>query len=279
MGWFWSDWKLSNHRENPSRTSENGSSSNPAATLPGQSSSTPSSHNLRTLAWCTATATLALSLPLLYKRHLRRIRTAEYISPKILRKKSLYGYVTRVGDADNFRLYHTPLGRFAGWGWYRRIPTKPTELSDETIHVRIAGIDAPELPHFGKPGQPHGRDALKWLTGQLLNQRVRVLPLAKDQYGRVVGMVYTRRFLGLKRDVGLEMIKAGWAGVYEAKTGAEYGGKEKEYREAEAKAKQRKVGMWGGPGVIGKLLGKKQEVLESPREFKTRQKKVESKPK
>lgn len=104
------------------------------------------------------------------------------------------------------------------------------------------------------------------------------MPLAKDQYGRVVGMVYMRRFLVLKRDVGLEMIKAGWAGVYEAKTGAEYGGREKEYREAEARAKQRKVGMWGGPGVIGKLLGKKQEVLESPREFKTRQKKVESKP-
>lgn len=88
-----------------------------------------------------------------------------------------------------------------------------------------------------------------------------------------------RNLLVGNRDVGLEMIKAGWAGVYEAKKGAEYGGKEQEYREAEARAKQKKVGMWGGPGVIGKLLGKKQEVLESPREFKTRQKKVESKPK
>ncbi|GIZ43990.1 hypothetical protein CKM354_000719900 [Cercospora kikuchii] len=279
MGWFWSEGKLSGHRNHSRNTSENGTSSNLAAALPSQTSSTLSSNNLRTLGWCTATATLAISLPLLYKRHLRRIRTAEYISPKILRKKSLYGYVTRVGDADNFRLYHTPLGRFAGWGWYRRIPTKRTELSDETIHVRIAGIDAPELPHFGQPGQPHGQDALKWLTGQLLNQRVRVLPLAKDQYGRVVGMVHMRDLLVGNRDVGLEMIKAGWAGVYEAKKGAEYGGKEQEYREAEARAKQKKVGMWGGPGVIGKLLGKKQEVLESPREFKTRQKKVESKPK
>ncbi|KAF2217643.1 hypothetical protein CERZMDRAFT_5648, partial [Cercospora zeae-maydis SCOH1-5] len=206
----------------------------------------------------------------LYKRYLRRIRTAEYLSPKLLRKKSLFGYVTRVGDADNFRFYHTPLGRVAGWGWHRRIPTKPTELSDETIHVRIAGIDAPELPHFGRPGQPHGKSALDWLTGQLLNEKVRILPLAKDQYGRVVGTVHMRRLLFWRRDVGLEMIKAGWAGVYEAKTGAEYAGKEKEYREAEARAKQAKVGMWGEPGVMNKLLGKKKEKLESPREFKSR---------
>jgi endonuclease YncB( thermonuclease family) len=70
-----------------------------------------------------------------------------------------------VGDADNFRLYHTP---GFGWRWplkFRRVPTlskgsfvspifswdmcslymDQLELKEQTIHVRIAGVDAPEV--------------------------------------------------------------------------------------------------------------------------------------
>jgi hypothetical protein len=56
------------------------------------------------------------------------------------------------------------------------------------------------------------------------------------------------------------MLKAGWATVYEAKAGAEFGEFEKEYREVEAKAKQLKKGIWKG----------KAEDFESPRAYKTR---------
>lgn len=54
------------------------------------------------------------------------------------------------------------------------------------------------------------------------------------------------------------MLKAGMATVYEAKTGAEFGELEAEYRAAEEKAKKAKRGIWSREG------------LESPREYKNR---------
>lgn len=52
----------------------------------------------------------------------------------------------------------------------------------------------------------------------------------------------------------------GLATMYEAKTGAEFGGLEAKYKAAEAKAKAKKRGIWGG----------KAEIFESPRDYKTR---------
>jgi hypothetical protein len=47
----------------------------------------------------------------------------------------LFGTVTRVGDADNFHLFHTPGGRLAGWGWLpgRKIPEKKADLKNNTV--------------------------------------------------------------------------------------------------------------------------------------------------
>ena len=72
----------------------------------------------------------------LYRSYLRRIPEATYIRPKFFRKRSLFGTVTRVGDADNFHLYHTPGGRLAGWGWMpgRKIPDKKA-LKGNTVRV------------------------------------------------------------------------------------------------------------------------------------------------
>ena len=56
------------------------------------------------------------------------------------------------------------------------------------------------------------------------------------------------------------MLKKGLATTYEAKTGAEFGGLEAKYKAAEAKAKEQKLGIWGG----------KPEHFESPRDYKTR---------
>ena len=58
-----------------------------------------------------------LALIRIYRRSLRRIPDAQYITPSYFHKRSLYGYVSRVGDGDNFRLFHTPGGRATGWGW------------------------------------------------------------------------------------------------------------------------------------------------------------------
>ena len=81
----------------------------------------------------------------------------------------------------------------------------------------------------------------------------------RDQYDRVVATVYVWKGL-LRRDVGKEMLKAGWATIYDAKSGSEFGGKEEKYRMIEAWAKSKKRGMWGG----------NMKLFESPREYKTR---------
>ncbi|KAK4498638.1 hypothetical protein PRZ48_009148 [Zasmidium cellare] len=214
---------------------------------------------------CTGTA---LGLIRVYKSHLRRIPTVDHLKPNHFRNRSLYGYVTRVGDGDNFHFFHTPGGKWTGWGWMRAVG-KGKELKGKTWHVRLAGIDAPEMAHFGRPEQPFGKEALEWLKGSVLHKYVRVRPWRRDQYDRVVCTVYKRKWLVGKTDVGLEMIKRGLATVYEAKFGSEFGGKKEVYKQAEEEAKRRKIGMWQKPGLLGKLMGKK-ESSETPREYKTR---------
>ena len=157
-----------------------------------------------------------------------------------------------------------------GWGWLRRVQNpKGGKLKGKTMHVRIAGVDAPELAHFGRPAQPYGQEAIDWLRSFIFHRYVRVYPYRQDQYSRVVCSVYRRRWLLFNSDVGLHMLRRGLATVYEAKMGSEFGGKEEQYKATEEQAKQKKVGMWQEPGLVGKLLGKKGS-FESPREYKNR---------
>ena len=250
-------------------------SSKPSGSWENNLNSTDWSHytSPQTITFSIITTATTLALIRVYKTYLRRVPNVAYLKPGVLRKRSYYGYVTRVGDGDNFHLYHTPGGRMAGWGWLpgRQVRSlKGETLKGKTMHVRIAGIDAPELAHFGRPAQPYGQEALDWLRGTLLHQYVRVYPYAQDQYQRVVSSVYSRRFLFFKSDVGLNMLKQGLATVYEAKVGSEFGGREEQYRAAEEQAKNRGTGMWKKPGRVARMLGAKEESLESPRDYKTR---------
>lgn len=236
----------------------------------------------QTIVFSALTSIATISLYTLYKNHLRRIPGADYLKPSFFRRRSLYGYVTSVGDGDNFRLFHTPGGRLMGWGWLRQIGQKNKKTgkrriggTEGTLHVRIAGVDAPECAHFGRPEQPHSKEALEWLRSFVGQRYVRVYPYRRDQYDRVVCTVVRRRWLVWKQDVGLTMLKRGLATVYEAKFGSEFGTEEEAYREAEKRAKAKKVGMWHGPGLVGKMLGQSSKPLESPREYKTRMAKDE----
>ncbi|KAI1345218.1 SNase-domain-containing protein [Xylariaceae sp. FL0016] len=212
--------------------------------------------------------TTALVSVQLYRSYLRRIPGAVHVRPNFFRKRSLFGKVTSVGDGDNFHLFHTPGGRLTGWGWLRRVPQKRADLKNKTIPIRIAGIDAPECAHFGRPAQPFSTDALAWLSDYVLGRRVRARIYKRDQYDRIVATVFVRRFL-IRRDVGLEMLKRGLATTYEAKTGAEFGGLEDKYKAAEAKAKAKQRGIWGG----------KPQFFESPRDYKTRMQAMDASPK
>lgn len=142
------------------------------------------------------------------------------------------------------------------------------------LHIRIAGVDAPELAHWGREAQPYSKEALDFLTNLIMNRRVRVYIFRRDQYDRIVAQVYVRKWL-FKKDVGLEMLKLGLATVYEAKTGVEFGAAEAQYRAAQEAAKERRVGMWTKPSLIQRLGGAGTKALESPREYKTRHAAVE----
>ncbi|KAG8728931.1 putative endonuclease lcl3 [Ceratobasidium sp. 428] len=122
-------------------------------------------------------------------RSFRRIPNADWVDPGILSTRPLLrGVVTRVGDGDNFRFYHTP-GLF--WHWplrLRRVPAVAKDLTNETLHIRINAVDAPEAAHFGREAQPHSAEAIEWLKKQILGKTVFCRPLRKDHHGRIVRM-------------------------------------------------------------------------------------------
>ncbi|CAN3366809.1 hypothetical protein DICA4_F02014 [Diutina catenulata] len=176
-------------------------------------------------------------------RRLARVRTPQELDPRNFGKQ-MRGVVTRVGDGDNFRFYHTPGGFLLGWGWLRSVPTSRAELKNQTLPIRIAGVDAPERSHFGHPAQPYSEEALHWLQNFLTGKSVTIVPMSVDQYQRVVATARVWTWLG-RRDVGESMLRAGTAVVYKAKTGAEFGGMESIYRRVEARAQRKKTGLWG----------------------------------
>ncbi|KAK7439068.1 putative endonuclease lcl3 [Stygiomarasmius scandens] len=183
-----------------------------------------------------------------HARYFQRIQNSNWITPQIFaQKRWIQGVVTDVGDADNFRLYHTPSP-------FTRVPCDPKELKDQTIHIRMAGIDAPEA------GQPSAGESLAWLKKRLLGKTIYCQPLRRDRYSRTVSNVATQRTFSSKMtDVCLEMLKAGWAVTYD-QHGAEYGPGGKEvYLKAETKAKAKRKGMWA-----------KGADIETPAEYKRR---------
>ncbi|GAA5850124.1 hypothetical protein JCM3766R1_006931 [Sporobolomyces carnicolor] len=192
-----------------------------------------------------------------YTRFAKRIRTVQDL---VLPTRSFKGTVTSVGDADNFRVYHQPLLKT-----FSTVPTKRSQLKGETIHVRLAGVDAPEMAHFGKPAQPYSQEAFDFLNELVSKRRVVVEPFERDRYERVVSMCYVRRrtfpwlVRGKRVNVSEEMLKAGLATVYK-QAGAVHDGKLKRFEELERKAKMKRLGMWSIDS----------RAYESPAEYKKR---------
>ncbi|KAF8927400.1 putative endonuclease lcl3 [Dissophora ornata] len=210
----------------------------------------------------TAVFGTATAVVFLYRTRLRRIPTSAHLTPNMLQgKRTMRGKVTSVGDSDNFRFYHTPGGIWAGWGWLRRVPSNSKELKNQTLHIRIAGVDAPEGAHFGMPAQPFSQESLNWLRQELNGKTVLVRPYARDRYERVVSMAWYPRSLPLlpKKNVSIEMLKQGYAQIYR-QAGSEYGGLLKEFEKIEAHAKSRKIGIWSQKNMVSAADHKKQHL-------------------
>lgn len=145
--------------------------------------------------------------------------------------------------------------------------------------MRLAGADAPELAHFGRPGQPFGPEAKQALSDLVLGQWVTVDVGRVDQYKRLVGTVYVWRapYVQGPTNVSLALVKKGLATVY-TQGGAEYGhasywhlftGSDSSGRKrlmaAQERAQAYKHGMWS------------QAHVTTPSEFKKAQKSSQGK--
>ena len=119
-----------------------------------------------------------------------------------------------------------------------------TKVSDgDTIHVvtdgnvkfkvRLDRIDAPEKD------QPYGKESTAYLTSLIRGKTVRVEWVKKDQYGRVLGVVFLD-----KTDVNLKMVETGNAHHYS------YFDKTPAYAAAESAAKEKKLGLWAAENPI-----------------------------
>ncbi len=129
-------------------------------------------------------------------------RTANDIPPWIYKKSpTIPCIVAKVVDGDTVRVRHKP--------WWLLFPKNKGKLTDTTISVRLYGIDAPET------GQPWGEEATRFVKRYLTPKRqVQVKLLARDRYGRAVGVIlYRKRYASFWQleDLSKELLNKGLA--------------------------------------------------------------------
>jgi len=114
------------------------------------------------------------------------------------------------------------------------------KISDGRVEktIRLVGIDAPEISHKKREAsQPFGQAATKYFAGLVLNKTVEIKEYGQDRYGRTLGVVFVDR-----KNVNLEMVKAGYAEVYRGTPAT--GFDSAPYWKAEEEARGGKKGMW-----------------------------------
>lgn len=99
--------------------------------------------------------------------------------------------------------------------------------------VRLNGIDAPEL------SQPFGKESRAALARIIEYQSVVVIWSKRDKYDRIIGTVTWR-----SADVGLTLLYQGWAWYFKKYESDVAEIERVIYQEAEASARQRRVGLW-----------------------------------
>lgn len=183
--------------------------------------------------------------------------------------KEIKGIVVKITDGDTFRVRHVTKSRtsaeFSG------------TLTDNTIAIRIAAVDAPETSKFGNAGQEYGEIAKKFVEDNLLGKRVTIKLLSRDQYSRVIALVRYRdniilpNFLTNKKDISEELLLNGLAAVYR-QGGAQYDGTIDRWNILEQRAIRSKRGIWMNGEKNAELPS---DYKKTARESKTRTKQRE----
>jgi len=116
--------------------------------------------------------------------------------------------------------------------------TLTINAQNQNITIRLACIDAPETK------QPGGRNAATFLS-QLapVGSSITVVPVARDQYGRVVGVVFGKDNRGGNVNVNVKLVENGHAVVYQQYL-INCPSSRQDLVRAEASAKQRRQNFW-----------------------------------
>lgn len=154
-------------------------------------------------------------------------------------KTEIQAIVQHISDGDTYKVRHITKAAdksFSG------------PLRHHTIIVRIAAVDTPEIAKNGKDGQLFSEEAKEFASDKLLNKKVKVKLLSRDQYGRVIGLVKYKEggIFGLfqkEKDISEELLKRGYAVVYR-QGGGQYDGSIKKWDDIEAEAIRQRKGMW-----------------------------------
>ena len=106
------------------------------------------------------------------------------------------------------------------------------------IRVRLVGIDSPEVPKGeNKPGQPFNQKSIKYLSWLILNETIEIKSYGIDSYGRILGVVNNEG-----KNINLEMVKEGYAEVYQGRSPDDFD--LAQYKSAEIEAREAQKGIW-----------------------------------
>ena len=113
--------------------------------------------------------------------------------------------------------------------------------SDEPVHVRVIGINTPEIAHYGKPGECFGIRASRLTRRLALGRQVILRPGRErhDRYGRLLAYV---RVLGGPGDLERTLLARGAARTLAIPPNVD---RAAAYAELEAAARRAGRGLWG----------------------------------
>lgn len=132
---------------------------------------------------------------------------------------TITGKVVRVLDGDTIHLMPTSI-----------YPSNAKTHKDNSISIRLRGIDAPEKR------QPYGIEAKTYLESLIKDKIVKVDVQDIDRYGRIAGYILLNN-----KNINLEMVKGGFAWAYLEYLDRPY---VSEFFETEKEARKTKRGLW-----------------------------------
>jgi len=104
---------------------------------------------------------------------------------------------------------------------------------NQEIAIRLAAIDAPEKQ------QAYGKEAKNYLGSLVRNKNLTIQIVNKDHYGRLVGNIFIDKMY-----VNAQMVKAGYAWVYDAYKQTAAKGHLNDMLLFQKQAKHSKIGLW-----------------------------------